>query len=656
MNKKILLLPAAAACIAVAFAGKNDPIVMTVGTIEVPRSEFEYLYNKNAQQQLGSQSIDEYAELFELYKMKVADAVAEGLDTTSSFLNEFKGYRSELAAPYLTDSTYIKSLMAEAYDRAGREVEAIHIMKFKQRDPAMNESSRAQLDSIRDVIVNKGGDFGEMAKKYSEDKGSASRGGNMGYIPSPRFPYNFETAAYTLGEGEVSEIVESPQGYHLLLGGKKRPARGKVLAEHILILVPDTASDSGKADLKARIDSIYNVAVAGGDFEDLARRYSQDPGSASKGGALPWFGPGQMVAEFDSTAFAMPVGEICRPFRTNFGWHIIKKLDAQGIPSFEEMKPMLLQAINVPQDARAAMIREHYVMGLRNKYKFREFPEVDRQLIDYATTHGVDSVFFERFGSTPEFADQTVMTFTGGKRTVGDFVKSILKYHNTANPEAAGNFVAGRLNGWKNGQLQKYEDSQLEANYPEFRNLVNEYHDGMLLFEVSNRKVWEKAAADTEGLEKFFEANRGDYTWTVPHVKGYLIQTESPELSDTISKALAGVPADEIVKFVRDNYADKAKIERVLTKKGDSPMVDALVFGGDKVLPSNSKFTDCFLYDYKVIDQPEEVNDVRGQVTSDYQNELEQEWVRSLKEKYPVKINEKEFKKMKKDAAKKAKK
>ncbi len=654
MNKKILFVPAAAFCIAVAFAGKNDPIVMTVGNIEVPRSEFEYLYNKNAQQQLGSQSIDEYAELFELYKMKVADAMAEGIDTTGTFVNEFNGYRTELATPFLTDSAYIKTLMNEAYDRAGTEVEAIHIMRFKQRDTAANQAAKAQLDSIRDLIVNQGADFSQMARQYSEDRGSSSRGGNMGYITSPRLPYNFETAAYTLGEGEISQIVESPQGYHILKGGKKRPARGKVLAEHILILVPDTASASSADMLQARIDSIYNVAVSGADFEVLARKHSQDPGSASKGGQLPWFGPGQMVAEFDSTAFAMPVGEISRPFRTRFGWHIIKKLDAQGVPSFEEMRPTLLQAVTYQQDERSQLIYEHKMNGLRKRYNFREYPDVDRQLLDYAANNGVDSLFFEKFYETPEYADQTIMSFSGGKRTVKDFVKSILKYNNSKNPEVAKEFVEYRLKGWKNGQLYKYEDSQLENDYPDFRNLVKEYHDGMLLFEVSNKKVWEKAAMDKEGLENFFEQNRSDYTWKVPHVKGYLIQTQSPALSDSISEALRSVPSDEIVKYVRDNYPETAKAERILVQKGDNPLVDSLVFGGAAVNPSNTKYADCFLYDYKVIEQPEEADDVRGQVTSDYQNQLEQEWVRSLREKYPVKINEKEFKKMKKDAMKMA--
>lgn len=626
---------------------------MTVGDIEVPLSEFEYLYNKNAQQQIGEQTIDEYAELFKLYKMKVADAIAEGIDTTTSFKREFDGYRWELAQPYLTDSVYIKELMAEAYNRAETEVEAIHIMKFKQRDAATNKAARQQIDSIYDVLANKGGDFTDLAKRFSEDRGSSSRGGNMGYITSMQFPYDFESAAYNTSEGEVSKVIESPQGYHILLGGKKRPARGTVLAEHILLLMPDTTSASRKVEIKNRIDSIYNVAVSGGNFEDLARRFSQDPGSASRGGALPWFGPGQMVPEFDSTAFAMPVGEISRPFATRFGWHIIKKLDAKGIASYDEMKPRLLQAVTNGQDTRSTMIYDHYMDGLRKKYHFREYPEVDKLILDYVAENGVDSLFFNKFAYTHENSSKTIMSYSAGSHTVGEFVKSILKYKNGTNLDAAVEFVKYRLKGWKNGILYKYEDSQLEGKYPEFRNLVNEYHDGMLLFEVSNRKVWEKAAQDTEGLRKFFENNRDDYYWTAPRVKGWLIQTSSAELSDTIRKALVNVPNDSIAKFVRDNYADNARIERILTAKGENAMVDALVFNGPKAQPTNSKYNDFFLYDYKVIASPEDYTDVRGQVTSDYQNQLEQEWIQQLREKYPVKVNEKEFKKIRKNASKK---
>lgn len=652
MNKKVLLLPAAAACIAVAFAGKNDPVIMTVGDIQVPRSEFEYLYKKNAQQQLGNQSIDEYAELFKLYKMKVADALSEKLDTTSAFQNEFRGYRTELASPYLTDSVYIYELMHEAYDRAATEVDAIHIMRFKKPDNDANKQAVAQLDSIRDVIVNQGGDFALLAEQFSEDKGSSDKGGDMGYITSMQYPYDFETAAYTLNEGEISQIVESPQGYHLLKGGKKRPARGQVLAEHILLLVPQDASSEMAARIENQIDSIYNVAVAGGDFEELAKAYSQDPGSAGKGGLLPWFGAGRMVPEFENVAYETAVGEISKPFRTNYGWHIIKKLDARGRESFEEMKPALLQAVTRQGDTRQALISEHFFNKLCKKYNYKEYPEVDNQIIEYAGTNGIDSVFFAKFLETPEYANQTLISFDGGTRTLGDFLKSIVKYNNTKNPEAAQKFLEVRLLGWKNLQLCRQEEDDLDRQYPEFHNLVNEYHDGMLLFEVSNRKVWEKAASDTEGLTKFYDANRNRYRWNQPHVKGFLIQTVSPEMSDSISKALETVEPSEIGKYVIENFSNDAKAERVLAKKGDNALVDGLVFGAERKNPTNSKFKDCFMYGYRIIEQPEEMNDVRGQVTSDYQNELEKEWIESLRAKYPVKINDKEFKKMKQDLSK----
>lgn len=655
MNKKILLASAAAGCIAVALAAGSDPVVMTIGDIQVPRSEFEYLYNKNAQQQIGDQTIDDYAELFKLYKMKVADAKAEGIDTTQSFLTEFNGYRSELAQPYLTDSAYIKQLMAEAYDRAASEVEAIHIMKFKQRDAGFNKAARQQLDSIRQLLLG-GGDFADMANRFSEDRGSSSKGGNMGYITSMQFPYNFETAAYTLKPGAISEIVESPQGYHILLGGKKRPASGTVLAEHILLLVPDTASAAQKSALETRIDSIYNVAVTGGSFEELAKKYSQDPGSAPKGGSLGWFGRGQMVAEFDSTAFAMEKGEISRPFRTRFGWHIIKKIDAKGVAPYEEMKPQLLQAVTRNGDERATMIFDHYMSGLKKKYHYKDYPETDAMLLNYVAENGVDSIFFDKFHSNPQYSGMTVLSYDGGKNNLGEFVKTILKYNNTTNKEAARDFVEYRLNGWKNLQLYKHEDSRLEEEHPEFRNLVNEYHDGMLLFEVSNRKVWEKAAQDTDGLRKFFESNRGDYRWSAPHVKGFLIQTASAAKSDSIRAALAGVPDDSIVKTVRELFPDGVKIERVLYAKGQNALVDALAFGEGTPEPSSTAYADAFLYGFRILEQPEDVNDVRSQATTDYQNQLEQEWIQQLRSKYPVEVNEKEMAKLRKEAAKRSRK
>ena len=297
---------------ALALAAK-DAVVMTVNGKDVPKSEFEYLYHKNSQQQMSAQPIDDYAELFKLYKLKVEDARAEGLDTMQNFKKEMEQYRHDLAAPYLADSTYMYHLLDEAAKRAQEEVEARHIMIFKSRDASQNPALRQRADSLLSVLKN-GGDFEELAKQYSGDRGSNSRGGLMGYITALQYPYEFETAAYTLADGEISEVEESPMGYHILKGGKHRPASGEVLAEHILILTQGKNADQEVA-AKATIDSLYNIVKKDpSQFEDLARRFSDDKGSGREGGKLPWFGRGRMVAEFDSTAFALKDGEISEPF------------------------------------------------------------------------------------------------------------------------------------------------------------------------------------------------------------------------------------------------------------------------------------------------------------------------------------------------------
>lgn len=649
MNKKILMAGAVAGTMALAFAAQknNDPVVMTVGGIDVPRSEFEYLYNKNSQQQVGDQSIDEYAGMFSLYKMKVAAALEAGIDTTEAFRNEFRGYRSELAAPYLTDSASIKKFMLEDYDRAAEEVEAIHIMLFKNRDYRFNRQLPVRLDSIRDVIENKGGDFADLAARFSQDRGSASKGGNMGFIRAASFPYEFETAAWTLAPGAM-KIVESPQGYHLVMGGKHRPASGNILAQHILILVPQDATDAQKASLKAKADSLYNVAVSGADFDQLATKYSEDPGSASKGGHLDWFGTGVMVKEFEQAAFDLPVGGISTPVQTRYGWHIIKKLDAKGRPTFEEMKPQLLQAVTTQSDVRSQMIYNNFIDHLAKKYNFKDYPEVEKRLKDYAAANGVDSLFFDKFLYTPSNASQVICTLADKKYTVGDFCKTILRYNNTTNPEAAGNFIGNRLDGWKKGKLYQQEDSQLEAEHPDFRNLVNEYRDGMLLFEISNRNVWDKAAQDTEGLEKYYAAHRGEYSWKAPRAKGYMVQAENDSVADAIRAAVKDLPVKDGVELIRKDFAKTAKVDHFLVEKGDNPYIDNLMFDAPAVDNSKARYKVYYLYEGKIIDAPEEMNDVRGMVTSDYQNVLEEAWIKELKAKYPVKVNKKELKKIRK--------
>ena len=247
MRNKILVGAGLSAC-ALAWAAK-DPVIMTINGVDVPKSEFEYLYHKNSQQQLAPQPLEEYAEMFKVYKLKVADAKACGIDTTASFRKEMLQYRRELAAPFLADSAYINQLVSEAAQRSAEDVEASHIMMLKSRDAAENHRQRMRLDSIRQELL-KGGDFTDLAVRFSQDKSVTFNKGYMGYISSGRFPYDFESAVYTTPEGEISEIVESPAGYHLVKAGKRRPSRGKVEAAHIMKMVPKTATEADKIKAK----------------------------------------------------------------------------------------------------------------------------------------------------------------------------------------------------------------------------------------------------------------------------------------------------------------------------------------------------------------------------------------------------------------------
>lgn len=638
MKNKFLI--AGLATCAMAWAAK-DPVIMTINGEDVTKSEFEYLYNKNSQQQITRQTLDEYAEMFKIYKLKVADAVSEGIDTTSMFKNEFMGYRSELAAPYLVDSVYVKRLMREAYDRMGEDVEVSHILFFMTRDMKENNKLYNKADSIRKELM-KGADFEEMARKYSQDRSVSVNGGYMGYITSMLYPYSFESAAYNLKEGEISEVIKSSVGYHIIKVGKKRNSRGQVHVQHILKLVPQVATPEEEGMVKNKIDSLYDLVAAGADFSKLATTNSDDKNSARQGGEMPWFGTGMMVAEFDSVAFALKVGEVSKPVRTPYGYHIIKKLGEKDIAPYEELKSTIETRISNPKDERYKKVREHMANKLEKEYKGKENKSLLKRLRAEISVTGIDSAFHAKYVD----GDEVLYAYADQSKTIGDMMKRIPRYKNS-DPVIALEFFDAYVEKFKDDVIMEYEDTQLERKYSDFRNLVNEYRDGMLLFEVSNRKVWDKAAKDTEGLQKFFEERKGEYKWNTPHVKGVFVQAKNDSVAEVVKKRMSELAADTLVKTIREEFGKEVRIDKVLISKGENAMIDHLVFGGSQLTPANSLYQAYFLYDFKVLNEPEDVNDVKGQAISDYQNMLEQEWIEELKVKYPIVVNEKELKKIK---------
>lgn len=635
--KKPILTGVGLAAVLLAYAAK-DPVIMTINGEDVTKSEFEYLYNKNSQQQINPQTLDEYVEMFKLYKMKVADAKAAGLDTTAKFRKEAEQYRHDLATPYLADSVYLNQLVDEAYARSRKEAVAKHIMFFKSPNPEHNLHMKAKADSLKQVLDN-GGNFEELARQYSQDKRSAVKGGTMGYIVSGQYPYGFEVAAFATPEGSISDVVESPQGYHILKGGHKRDARGRVKVSHILKLA---RQESDWARAKEQIDSLYQVVTANPEkFNEIATTNSDDRGSARQGGQLPWFGAGEMVEEFDSAAFALKKGEISKPVKSQFGYHIIIKQDERGPLPKEAVKKQTLARMSSPQDERYSLIQKHQTELFAARHKAQVNQSGLDAVNDYVAKNGIDSLFYAKWLGND--GNITLMTADGNKYNVADFVA---KFNGVkqSNPAAAKEIIDANLDSWMNGILTGLEEEAVAKSEPDYRNLLKEYVDGSLLYEVSVLKVWDKAAKDIPGLEKYFAENRMKYKWDTPHVKGVFVQAVNDSVATAIKNFARGAAEDDIVPALRKQFKNQMAAEKILVPKGSNAMVDYVAFDGPVAPSSIEKYPVMFMLNKRVLTVPEEMQDVKGLVTSDYQNMFQEQWENELRNKYSVKVNKKVLK------------
>ena len=642
MRKKLLVGAFAFAALLSNNVAAKDPVLMTVNGKDVTLSEFEYLYNKNKQQQIEEQPFDKYVDMFVTYKLKVADAEAAGIDKTPNFLNEFKGYRDDLAEPYFRDESVTERLAKEAYDRMKEDVDVSHIM-IEKRDP-VTQSRRDQLmfaDSLRNCILN-GESFEDLAVKYSIDGRAKQNKGHMGFIREGILPYSFEYAAYNTPVGGISETVETDFGFHIIKVHARRASQGEVLVEHVMKLFPRGANEAQKQAVKLQVDSLYQVILNGGDFEDIAKRESEDPGSASQGGKLPWFGTGRMVPQFETESFRLKVGEISRPIETVYGYHVIKKLGERGLKPFEEMKKQIIASFG--RDSRSTQARDERIAQIKDELQYTVVEKGKQFILETLEKNGAyDSAFLDILKQS----DKNVVTFGDRKLTVKDIAEN-LKYYENMSVLAAKGYIERTIDEMGTASIVEYKKELLEQEKPEFANLVNEYRDGLLLFEISNQKVWEKAGRDKEGLEKYFNDHRDKYTWKNPKFKGFVIQVVNDSVAGLVKNELPKIGTDTLISTLKKSHGRNIKIERVLVEKGENALVDALIFEKNPEFKNpNTTFPVYFDYAGRVIEAPEEARDVKGLVTVDYQNALETEWVAELKSKYKVKINKKILKKVK---------
>lgn len=640
MKTKVLILGLLVGTALIATAAK-DPVLMKINGKDIKLSEFTYLYNKNNQQQVEKETLEQYVDRFITYKLKVADAEAAQIDTLRSFKKELDGYRQDLVHPFLEDTTVKTRLIQEQYDRMTKNVDIDHLMLPLGRDYADNKVQLALADSLR-ACLKAGETWDSVVMKYSIDPSRQRNGGHYGYITSGVFPYSFEYAAFTTPVGEISQPIRTDFGLHLVRVNAVRPDEGQVRARHILRLFPrkKLISDAEKAAVKAKIDSIYELVKAGGNFEELAKEFSEDPGSARRGGDLGYFSRGRMVPEFENVSFKLANGEYSEPFETSYGWHIVQKVD-QKVVSFEEAKPQIEKKISM--DERARMPQEAKIEEAKKQYNYAINPELDKYIAEQiASNGGYDSALVAKLRAS-EF---TAFTYAQEKTPVSEVAKK-LNPKSVLNNESAKGYFMSLIDGVANEQVMQYYTENLINDNVDYRNLINEYRDGMLLFEISNRKVWEGAGKDTTGLNNYFLANKAKYKWTEPHFKGIILSAKSDSIMDAVKVDIAqNVQPDSLTGILHKKYTNNIKMERMVVAKGENKAADYIFFNGPE-LPASSTYPKVMVLNGGIITEPETVNDVKGQVTSDYQDVLEKKWVEELKAKYPVVLNKKVLKQVK---------
>ncbi|MCL2596551.1 MAG: peptidyl-prolyl cis-trans isomerase [Paludibacter sp.] len=637
-TKIILFFSFSVVCNGILFAQKNDPILMTVGASNVPLSEFEYLYNKNnAGDVVDKKTLSEYVQMFEIFKLKVEDAKTQGLDTTASFRTEFGQYRNQLAQQYLTDDASQKAVELQAYNNMKEDLDVSHILISLPLQATPADTLAAYKKALAALSALKNEPFDSVAKRFSDDKMVQQNGGHFGWLTAFSTIYPFEKAAYALKAGEISQPVRSQVGYHIIKVNARRPDEGEVQVAHIFKAFDKNNSERNLENEKL-MDSIYNRLLAGDEFGKLANTYSDDRSTAQKGGELQPFHTGQMMPEFEQQAFALKnIGDISKHFTTSYGFHIIKLVDKKPLGTFDELKPQIERQLQ--RDERSQAGRNAFIANLKAKYKpvilttnlANYYPFVNTD----GTNYPLDTVFFKK---TENF-DKPILKLNGKTYTQADLNIYMKTYYMTQK-RLPQDIIADKVNEFQGRKLLDLEDAQLETKYTDFRNLVREYHDGILLFDVSNSEIWERSQTDTTGLEQYFAQNKDKYVWDTPHYKGTVVYCRDLDTyQNAINISHENQQCEAELLALNNDSVRAIRLQQGLFAPGDNKEVDKLVFENIDNYEPDEQFPYSFLIGKELI-VPEDYTDVRWQVSSDYQELLETNWVNRLRAQYPVKIDE----------------
>ncbi|MDB4060471.1 peptidylprolyl isomerase [Vicingaceae bacterium] len=622
---------------------KDEVIFIDFGDEKITKAEFKRVYQKNNSGEIISKStVDEYLDLYINFKLKVKEAVDLEMNKDPAFIKELSGYRKQLAQPYLTADGIMEELKKEAYDRLQYDVKASHILIKLDQNASPEDTVAAYKRAIRvKKNLENGQDFELMAKQYSDDPSAKTNGGSLGYFTSFYMLYPFESAAYNTKVGKISEIVRTQYGYHVLKVVDKRPSVGNVEVAHILISNDQELSKTN--DSEGKIKEIYAKIKQGEKFEDLAAQFSDDTRSAADGGVLPMFGVGRMVPEFEKAAFGLKAdGDISEPFFTPYGWHIVKRLQHAPIGSFESVESELVQKIK--KDSRANLSQASVINKIKNQYGFTEnLKERD----DFYKI--IDSSFFKGTWSVDAAKGLTKELLKIGDKFVNqqDFAQ-YLENNKSKKVIDSRVLVNARYDAFKRASILEYKNFKLDEEYPDFRYLMQEYHDGILLFNLTDKLVWSEAVKDTSGLQAFYSTNKENYKWD-KRVDAIVFSSLNKKVAEIVKTMLKeGKDVKEIIEEINRPSQLNLRYETKKYLKGENEIVDQVKW--EKGISENVTLNGRFHFvKIKEVIEPtyKTLEDSRGLITSDYQNFLEKEWIQSLRSKNKLEVDKKILKELK---------
>ena len=637
MTRKILLL----SMFLILSKLTNSQEVINISGNSITLEEFEYtLMKNNHNKEITKEYLDEYVELFVNYKLKVLQAKELGLENEEDFVAELEMYRKQLAKPYLQAKDFKEDLVNEAYQRMRYDVNASHILfKLKENSNpadtllkynlARKAKSRIELGEIT---------FEQAVREYSEE---TANNGNLGYFTAFDMVYPFETAVYTTEVGKVSDIVKTQYGYHLVKVNDKRPSVGEVKVSHIMFKFPKTVNEETISKIKRKAEEVHKKIISGENFAVLADRYSEDRSTAVKGGSLPWFGINKMAKEFEEAAFSLVnIGDFTDPFKTEYGWHIVILNDRKIIGSLEDHKEEIKNKIE--KGSRSLLSEIALLKRIKSDYKFKE-----HQYNSYRKNKVKESINLEKL-LTASLNSEDVKRYTNDDRelfsldriiyTQEDFKDFILEY------QESGIDFEMIYQRFVDFTCLEYEESKLDDKYPEYKRLLNEFRDGILLFDLTSKMVWNKAMQDTIGLQNYFNENRENYVWkdrvesNIYTCSNYKVVNKLKFLIWKKNKGM--ITIQEIQESINTNSPLNLQVTSGKYSNGDNKYIDQVEWiEGITEFPKESdeivivEITDFIPSSYK------ELHESKGKVISDYQSFLEEQWLLDLRNKYVVNIN-----------------